>query len=79
MIFFDRHSLLNHYELAKQIKKLERQKIQLQIKISESTYNYNLLRSSKIEKEKYAREHYFMKKPNEDIIIVTYKEDSIKK
>lgn len=78
MIFFDTHSILIHYELSRQIQKIEIEKIELQNKIKKSTKNYNNLKNNKSEKERYARENYFMKKTNEDIIIVTYKEDSIK-
>lgn len=77
MIFFDIHSVLNHYELSKQIREFEIENMELQRKIDKSRHTYNLLKENKSEKERYARENYFMKKPNEDIIIVTYKEDSI--
>lgn len=79
MFFFDTHSFLIHYKLNKQIRNFEEQNCILHKKINKSKSKYVLLRDNKFEKERYARENYFMKKKNEDIIIITYKEDSIKK
>lgn len=78
MIFFDSHSLLNHFDLAKQISTYENEKKVLEEKLKQSKEKYTLLKTDKNERERYARENYFMKKSNEDIIIVTYKQDSIK-
>lgn len=78
MTFFDSHSLLNHFDLAQQISTYENEKKLLEEKLQQSKEKYTLLKTDKNERERYARENYFMKKSNEDIIIVTYKQDSMK-
>ena len=79
MIFFDTNSILTHYELQKQINKYQSEKNALEKKIEESETKYTSLKNDKEARERYARENYFMKKDNENIIIVTYEQDSLKK
>jgi len=76
MTFLDTNSLLVHYELNDEIDKLETRK----------TYYQNELKSDKkqirslqepFQIEKYAREIFYMKKPDEDIFIIEF-EDSLK-
>lgn len=76
MTFFDTNSLLIHWELRKEIKKLEKQQEFLQEEIAKDKKMIEKL-SDKEELEKFAREHYFLKKKNEEIYLIEY-EDSIK-
>ena len=76
MIFFDTNSLLIHLELRKEIKKLEKQQEFLKKEISEDKKVLEKL-SDPEELEKFAREHYYLKKKNEEIYLIEY-EDSLK-
>lgn len=79
MIFFDKTSFLVINELNGEINKYEDQ-----LKFYKSEYEkndafYNKLMNNKSEKEKYARENYFMKKPNEEIFILVVDSTNIDK
>ncbi|MET6990260.1 FtsB family cell division protein [Sediminicola arcticus] len=76
MIFFDTNSLFIHWELKKEIKKLEKQKEFLQEEIENDKETIEKL-SDKKELEKFAREKYYLKKKNEEIYLIEY-EDSLK-
>jgi len=79
MVFFDTHSMLNHNDLATQIENYKIEKEKMIEKLSQSSEKFEKLKNNTEERERYARENYFMKRDNEDIIIVTYKEDSLLK
>ncbi|MCF6296556.1 MAG: septum formation initiator family protein [Flavobacteriaceae bacterium] len=76
MLFFDENSYLNHYELNKEIDKLEdaNEYFETQIEADSKVIN-NLKIPDSL--EKYAREEYKMKRENEDIFIIEY--DSVEK
>lgn len=76
MLFFDTNSLLIHWELRKEIKKLEKQQEFLKEQIETDRAIINKL-SDPEELEKFAREHYYLKKKNEEIYLIEY-EDSLK-
>lgn len=76
MAFFDTNSLLIHRELQQEINKLEQQKDFLQKEIEKDKKLLNELKDPKA-LEKYAREHHYMKKDNEEVFLIEY-EDSIK-
>ncbi|MCM4169010.1 Cell division protein FtsB [Arenibacter antarcticus] len=76
MIFFDTNSLLIHWELKKEIKNLEKQQEFLKEEISRDKKIIKKLTDPE-ELEKFAREHYYLKKKNEEIYLIEY-EDSIK-
>jgi cell division protein FtsB len=71
MIFFDENSLINHWELDKEIDKLEksneyyRDQIEQDKKVIDNLNDPDSL-------EKYAREEYKMKKENEEIFLIEY-------
>ena len=71
MIFFDENSLINHWELDKEIEKLEksneyyRDQIEQDKKVIDNLNDPDSL-------EKYAREEYKMKKENEEIFLIEY-------
>lgn len=75
MAFFDTNSLLIHWELRKEIKKLELQQEFLREEIARDKKIIETL-SDKEELEKFAREHYYLKKKNEEIYLIEY-EDSL--
>jgi cell division protein FtsB len=77
MLFLDANSWFSsHRELNRQIELLEKQKENLKIEIEKDRKIIKKF-SSIEEVEKFAREHYFMKKENEVIYIVEYA-DSLK-
>ena len=71
MIFFDENSLMNHWELDREIDKLEksneyyREEIHKDKKVIDNLNDPDSL-------EKYAREEYKMKKENEEIFLIEY-------
>lgn len=70
MIFFDSTSFLVINELNGNIAKSEKQLIYYKGEYEKNNAFYNKLMNNKSEKEKFARENYFMKKPNEEIFII---------
>ncbi|MGB5647136.1 FtsB family cell division protein [Muriicola sp.] len=76
MVFFDTNSLMIHLELKKQIRTLEKQQEFLRSEIEKDKKTLEKLSDPK-ELEKFAREHYYLKKKNEEIYLIEY-EDSLK-
>ena len=73
MIFFDKHDILTQWNLQKTVDKLEEEKSFYSDQIEKAEQERLEL---EIDKEKIAREKYYMKKPGEDVfIIVDEKED----
>lgn len=70
MIFFDKTSFLVIHELNGKINKYEEQLEYYKSEYEKNDKFYKKLMNNKSEKEKYARENYFMKKPNEEIFIL---------
>ena len=76
MVFFDQNSLLIHLELQREIQKLEQQQEFLREQIARDREVIETLSDPK-QLEKFAREQYYLKKPDEEIYIIEY-EDSLK-
>lgn len=70
MVFFDDTSFLVVNELNSDIRKYENQLDFYKKEYDKNDAFYKKLMNNKTEKEKYARENYFMKKPNEEIFIL---------
>lgn len=70
MIFFDNTSLLVINDLNKLIKKYETQRNYYKSEFEKNEAFYKKLMYNKSEKEKFARENYFMKRSNEEIFIL---------
>jgi len=77
MLFFDSNSWFIHNELNEDIEKLEEEKEYYEGEIEKDQEEIEEL-SSEEGIEKYGREHYKMKKEDEEIYIIEY-EDSIAK
>ena len=72
MIFIDKHNILVQWRLQSTLNKLEMDKAYYEEKIQEAIQTrYDL----QINKEKFAREKYFMKRNNEDVFIIDDKDD----
>lgn len=70
MIFLDRHSLWTQFRLHRAQQRLENDKSFYEQKIKEAAEEAE---DFELTKEKFAREHYYMKRRNEDVYII--KED----
>ena len=75
MLFLDSNSWLIHRELNQEIEEIEANKLYYKKEIESDKQILKELEDS-IEIERFARETYFMKRPNEDIYIIEY-EDSL--
>lgn len=79
MIFLDNNSFLVIRELNEEIEKYEKQVTYYKAEYQKNNDYYNRLMKDKSEREKYARENYFMKKPNEEIFILVVDSSEVKK
>jgi len=68
--FFDEHSLIHRWQTYRRIVRMEKELKYYQDEIEINRQKRNELQSSNENLEKFAREHYFMKKENEDIFII---------
>jgi cell division protein FtsB len=78
MLFLDNYSYMDQRVLNKQIDELQDNKKYYQDEIRKDKENIKLLKNQD-QVEKYAREKYYMKKDSEDIYIVEFEGDTIKK
>jgi len=67
MIFFDRHDFITQWQLQRSVNKLEQEKEDYTEKIEQAKKDRLDL---EVNKEKFAREKYYMKKRNEDVFIM---------
>ncbi len=79
MTFFDSTSFLVINELNQEIDKYEDQLSYYKTEYEKNDAFFKKLMNNKEEKEKFARENYFMKKPNEEIFILVADSSNIKK
>ena len=79
MIFFDSTSFLVINELNGEITRYENQLNFYKTEYEKNDRFFRKLMNNKQEKEKYARENYFMKKPNEEIFILVVDSSKIAK
>ena len=73
-VFFDENSFLAHQENKQRLEELIRQKEYYIEKIASDKQKLKDLNAGKEQLEKFAREQYFMSKPDEDVFIVVEKE-----
>ena len=69
MAFFDQHNLVNQLKLKRELYQLEKDKRYYTEEIVTIREDLEELLSDNSKLEKYAREKYFMKKPNEEIFV----------
>lgn len=77
MLFLDTNSWLIHNELNQDREELLDNRAYFLREIEKDTHTLKRLNDS-VEIEKFARENYYMKRPNEEIFIIEY-QDSLKK
>jgi len=68
--FFDSNSFIERVFQLRQMHRLEKDKIFYQEKIKDDRVKLMELESNPANLEKFAREHFLMKKDNEDVFIV---------
>jgi len=70
LVFFDSNNLIERVFHLKQMHQLEKDKIFYEEKIKDDRAKLEELESNPANLEKFAREHYLMKKDNEDVFII---------
>lgn len=68
--FFDQNNLVERYKNKRYYSKLSSDMEYYKSRIEKDNRRLNELKTDKENLEKFAREEYFMKKPNEDIFII---------
>ncbi len=75
MLFIDSADIFSHASLRVKLKEMKDQKSYYEEKIEEVEADREALLNDEELLEKFAREKYYMKKPNEDVFVVVDKED----
>lgn len=70
LIFFDDHNLIKRNKSAQEIKKLEQEYRDYLEEIKQNKAQIYQLKHDTVYLEKFAREHYFMKRDDEEIFIL---------
>lgn len=70
IFFFDQNNLIDRHSNLKLLHQLDKDAIYYIEKIGQDTERLKELKSNSANLEKFAREQYLMKKPNEDIFII---------
>jgi len=70
IVFFDENSIVAHQKNKKQLQELLQQKEYYKERIKSDRQKLEDLKSGKENLEKFAREQYYMSKPDEDVFIV---------
>jgi cell division protein FtsB len=70
MIFFDKNDLFSQYQYHQQVSKLKQERNFYKSETDKVSKDLEELTSNPEELEKFAREKYLMKKPNEDVFVI---------
>ena len=73
--FFDENRLISRIGAKSELNKLEEQKDYYREQIEINKKRLNELKTNKDNLEKFAREQYIMRKPNEDVFVVVTDEE----
>jgi cell division protein FtsB len=68
--YFDEHNIIQHLEDKKRLEQLKEQQVFLKNKIKSDKQKLEELQTSKETLEKFAREQFQMKKPNEEVFLI---------
>lgn len=71
LLFFDRYNYFSQKEVSRQIQSLERDKAYYEQAMQRIDYQHNKIFSDPSELERYAREQYYLRRPNEDVFVIT--------
>jgi cell division protein DivIC len=75
MLFFDSNDFITQYQMSSKLSELEETKEDYLKKMEDVVKDRKALMGNPELLEKYAREKYLMKRPNEDVFIIVTKED----
>ncbi len=70
LIVFDQHNLIDRYKSRRYLTKLKKDTTYYIDKIKQDRQSIKLLETDKENLEKFARERYLMKAPDEDVYII---------
>ncbi|MCK5821181.1 MAG: septum formation initiator family protein [Bacteroidales bacterium] len=70
LIVFDQHNLIDRYKSRRHLNKLKEDTSYYINKIQQDRQSIELLETDKENLEKFAREQYLMKAPDEDVYII---------
>jgi len=70
MVFFDKNDLFSQSQYHNQLSKLKHERDFYQKETGKVNKDLDELTSNKEQLEKFAREKYLMKKPNEDVFVI---------
>jgi cell division protein DivIC len=70
ILFFDQNNILERTQNLNQLHQFEKDKAYYLDKIKQDSAKLKELRTDKKNLEKFAREQYHMKKPNEDVFLI---------
>ena len=74
IVFFDDNSVISHQQNKQRLRELVEQKEYYKERIASDKQKLEDLKSGIADLEKFAREQYFMSKPDEDVFIVVEKD-----
>ena len=70
IVFFDQNNLMDRFEAMNELRQLKKDRAYYIHKIDDDTKRMMELKTNNENLEKFAREQYLMKKPDEDIFII---------
>ena len=70
LTFFSQYNLMDRFGMMRNMRQLKQEKVYYIEQIRQDSTRLHQLTSNNANLEKFAREQYYMKKPNEDIFIV---------
>jgi len=74
MVFFDKNDLFSQYQSHQQVSKLKQERNFYKAETDKVNKDLDELTSNPQKLEKFAREKYLMKKPNEDVFVIVKEE-----
>ena len=70
ILFFDQNNLVDRMKMSSEIRRLEADREYYLEEIEKDSARLHELTTDRDNLEKYAREQFFMKKPNEDVFVI---------
>lgn len=70
LLFFDSNNLIDRYKELRKLRQFEKDRIYFTERIDIDSKRLKQLKTSNKNLEKFAREQYYMKKPNEEIFVI---------
>jgi cell division protein FtsB len=74
MLFFDQNDIISQIELKQQLNSVENKREYYKTQIKETRSDLENLLNDNEKLERFARERYLMKKPNEEIFVIVDEE-----